>query len=212
MNGRASARRFDDRAGETLLFVGLTAVLLGYLTVWLPGPAAGLRLIGVEIGEWIKFLGVGQERNWFYLPPIALGLILALLSIGHRGARAWGLRALAVVVSLLSFPAVAAILGEPRSEWLARLAGVGLVALVAVAAGLLPAGPTPRWAWIAASIVAAAAALLPTWQYLAVLPVVEGILRESVGIGPGVWLNLLGGALVAVLCAMQAMSRPSGAS
>ena len=40
-----------------LLLLGFTAVFIGYLSVWLPGPAAGLSFLGVELGEWIKFMG-----------------------------------------------------------------------------------------------------------------------------------------------------------
>ena len=103
-----------------LLFAGLTAVFVGYFAVWLPGPAAGLRLIGLELGEWIKFLGVGQSRDLFYAPPILLGLIMVLLTAGwdNRRWQTWLFRLLAIGVSLLAFPAVAAITTEPRSEWL----------------------------------------------------------------------------------------------
>ena len=53
---RPAARwRPPSRLG--LLALGLTAIFIGYFLVWLPGPGAGLSLIGVEVGEWIKFLG-----------------------------------------------------------------------------------------------------------------------------------------------------------
>ena len=41
---------------RTILLLGLTAVFIGYLMVWLPGPGAGLSFLGIELGEWVKFI------------------------------------------------------------------------------------------------------------------------------------------------------------
>ncbi|WP_374685617.1 hypothetical protein [Promineifilum sp.] len=200
------------RRTATLLVLGLTAIFVGYFLVWLPGPSAGLRLIGVEMGEWIKFLGVGRTRDLFYLPPIALGLLIALwTATWPAGWRAWAARGLAVAVALLAFPAVASILGEPRGEWLARLMGVGLTALVAALSGFVGRGPGARWPWPVMAVVALAGALLPLWQYVAVRPVVENALRQPVGVGPGVWINALGGVLVAAVCLMKTFRRNAAA-
>lgn len=184
-----------------LFIVGLTAVVVGYLTVWLPGPSAGLRLIGLEVGEWIKFLGVGMQRNLFYLPPIFAGLIIALVTAGwdNRSWRTWLMRGLAVAVALIALPAIASITGEPQSEWLLRVALIGLVGLVAFLAALVPR--TEQWpAWAAWSVLLASFAglVLPTWGYLTVRPIVIEILREPIGIGLGVWLNGVGFGLLAV--------------
>ena len=65
----------SDKKSDVLLFLGLTAVLVGYFSIWLPGPGAGLQLMGLETAEWLKFMGMGTNRNWFYLPPITLGLV-----------------------------------------------------------------------------------------------------------------------------------------
>jgi hypothetical protein len=189
-----------------LLALGLTAIFIGYFLVWLPGPGVGLSLIGVEVGEWIKFLGVGPRRNWFYAPPIVLGLLLALWTAAwpNRRARTWLARGLAVAVALLAFPAVAAITSEPRSEWLLRLALIGAVAVVAALAALWSARGGPvAWAWAVMAAVAVVGAAGPTWQYLAVRPVVAAALRQPVGIGVGVWLNALGCLLVAAVCLGQ---------
>ncbi len=193
------------RRTASLLTLGLTAIFVGYFLVWLPGPAAGLRLIGVEIGEWIKFLGVGRARDLFYLPPVALGLLIALWTMtwspGQPPAwRAWAARGLAVAVALLAFPAVESILNEPRGEWLARLAAVGLAVLTAALSGFANRAPNARWVWPLMAVVALVAAILPTWQYFAVRPVVIDILHQPVGVGPGVWVNALGGLLVAAVC------------
>jgi len=188
-----------------LLMLGLTGMFVGYFLVWLPGPGVGLQLIGIEIGEWIKFLGVGPQRDLFYLPPVAIGLILAVWTALWPNSRwqTWAARVLATTIALLAFPAVAAITSEPPSEWLARLLLIGLVIAAAGLSAGLAARPYRRVAWLAMSLVAIAGAVLPTWQYLAVRPVVAEIMRQPIGIGPGVWLNALGGALVAAVALVE---------
>ena len=184
-----------------LLILGLTAMFLGYFAVWLPGPGVGLQLIGVEIGEWIKFLGVGPRRDLFYLPPVAIGLILALWTALWPNGRwpTWAARVLAAAVALLAFPAVAAIASEPRSQWLARLLLIGLVIAASGLSAGLATRPPDRRVWLAVALVAVAGAALPAWQYLAVRPIVAEVMRQPIGIGPGVWLNGLGGGLVAAV-------------
>jgi hypothetical protein len=192
------------------LFLGLTAMLIGYFMVWLPGPAAGLQLIGIELGEWIKFLGVGRGRDWFYLPPIVIGLIIALLAATWPNGRlaTWLARGLAVAVALLAFPAVAAIQLEPRSEWLPRLLGIGLVLLVAALGAVVSARtPAARWPWLVIALVALAGLVLPTAQYLAVRPVAEAIMQRPLGIGPGLWLNGLGSLLAAAAALLEWRAR-----
>ncbi len=112
-----------------LLVGGMTAVLVGYFAVWLPGPAAGLRLIGLELGEWIKFLGVGFGAQSVLLAadPAWSDYGSALGRLDQRPMADVGISGLALLVSLLAFPAVAAITMEPRSEWLVRITAIGLV-------------------------------------------------------------------------------------
>lgn len=187
--------------GPLLIISGLTLVVVGYFAVWLPGPAAGLRLIGLELGEWIKFLGVGAGRNLFYLPPICAGLVIALVTTGwdNRAWRTWVMRLLAVAVALVALPAFASITGEPRSEWLLRVVLIVLVAGVSLLVSLAPRSQTlpaaALWGILGVAMVGLA---LPAWQYVAVLPVVESILDRSLGIGLGVWLNTAGFGLIAL--------------
>lgn len=188
-----------------LLFLGLTAIVVGYFLIWLPGPSAGLQLIGIEVGEWVKFLGVGPHRDWFYLPPIVAGMTIALLAAmwPNDRLRTWLGRCLAVAVALPAFPAIAAIQMEPRSEWLARLLLIGLVLVTAVLGAWWGGRGRRIWIWAAMVITALAGLVLPTAQYVAVRPVVEAILLYPIGIGPGVWLNVAGSALVACIAALE---------
>lgn len=208
-----SAREFEARPRSALrrnlLFMGLTAIFVGYFLVWLPGTGVGLQLIGIEIGEWIKFLEVGAARDLFYLPPIVVGFVLALLAATWPNDRpqTWLARAMAVAVAMLAFPAVAAIQLEPPIEWAIRLASIGFVALVAVAGALIGRSVGhSAWFWILIAVVMALGAILPTWEYFAVLPVVEEIMSRPVGIGVGVWLNLGGAFLVAAVALAEAFA------
>lgn len=204
---------------QLLTKIGFTAIFIGYLLVWLPQPLAGLSFIGVEIGEWVKFLPKVQSgeivpgRNLFYLPPITLALMMILWTAGwsNRRWRTWALRGLAVLVSLLAFPALEAIRHEPVSEWLLRLLLVTLVFLVAL---LFPLGErfsattVSRISWLAIVLLAVLGLILPTWAYLAVRPAVSELFRSEVGIGLGVWLNAAGhlavlGAGILVLIGQQ---------
>ncbi len=186
---------------RTLFLLGLTAIFVAYFLVWLPGPGVGLQLIGIEIGEWIKFLGVGARRNLLYLPPIVLGLCLALWAATWPNSRpqTWLARVLAVGIAMLAFPAVAAIQLEPPSEWAWRLGMIALVALVAFGGPLFAQKAAPAWLWLLMAVVAVVGAILPSWAYLSVLPVAREIMHRPVGIGLGVWLNAAGALLVAAV-------------
>jgi hypothetical protein len=125
-----------------LYLLALTAILVAFFLVWLPHPAAGLSYIGLEMGEQAKFLpqvrsgAVTPGRSLFYLPPVTSALLLILLTTFWPATRrTWAARAIAVLVSLLAFPALEA-LGDPdREEWLWRLL---LIALVILTAALSP--------------------------------------------------------------------------
>ncbi len=178
---------------HTFLMLGFTAVFIGYLTVWLPGPAAGLSLLGIEMGEWFKFLGLGPRRDLFYLPPIALGLCLALWTMtwSQNGWRAWLMRILAVGVSLLAFPAIEDITGGVREQYYLRVILIGLVVVVALLSGLLWK-PQSKWRslpWLLMAGVSLIGLVLPTWQYMQIRPYTSQIMGVSIGVGLGVWLS-----------------------
>ncbi|MFO7681299.1 MAG: hypothetical protein R6X34_14720 [Chloroflexota bacterium] len=190
---------------ERALLAGLTAVFVGYLAVWLPGPAAGLQFLGVELGEWIKFLGVGAIRDLFYLPPIILGLMLVVLTLGWENGRwqTWFMRGLAVLVSLLAFPALEDLLGAFRSQYVLRVALIGLVGVTAVLVSIFGQKLTARWGglpWLLLAVLGLVGAALPLWYYLAqVRPYVSAVLGVPVGVGWGLVLNTAGcGVITAV--------------
>ncbi|MCP4426013.1 MAG: hypothetical protein GY803_16090 [Chloroflexi bacterium] len=177
---------------QVALSAAFTAVFIGYFAVWLPGPAAGLRFMGLEMGEWIKFMGAGAARDWFYAPPITLGLALAWLTAVWSNARwqTWGMRGMAIAVSLLSFPAIEDITGQFRHEYALRVYLIGLVILAAVISGLLAwKRPLRRMVWVLLALIGLVGAIGPTWYYLEARAAVSAVLGMPLGIGLGVWLN-----------------------
>lgn len=186
---------------DWLIPLGATAVLVGYLTTWLPHPNAGLTLIGLDISEWSKFLpqmqaGELPNRDWFYLPPITLSIFLIAWSAVWTDGRwqTWMLRLLAVSISLLSFPALEAIRFEESSQWQLRILLISVVMLLAGTAVLW--GHRPRLTAVIIVIAGLSGAIWPTWAYLSVRPVISALVGTPLGIGPGVWLNLLGHLLI----------------
>lgn len=174
---------------------GITAVFLGYLSVWIPGPSAGLQFIGVEVGEWLKFLGVGPIRNVFYLPPITLGSIIVLFSYGwsNRRMQSWIWRGIGCAIAVLSFPALEDITGSTQAEYWPRIWWIGAVLGLAVVVTSLRflqrdvRGQTAVYLLIA--LIGIVGAMYPTWLYNAVRPTISLIMGNNVGVGLGVWLN-----------------------
>lgn len=198
-----------------LWWLGATAVFVGYFMVWLPGPSAGLQLMGLEMGEWVKFLGVGGQRDWFYVPPITLGLLLAWQTAvwPNRRWQTWAMRALAVLVALVAFPAVEDLLGPSRSQYLLRVALIGLVGLAALVAAVL-AGRGYRAGsvyWGVAVVVALVGLSGPLQQYLALRPFLAEVLRQPLSIGAGLWLNTAGFFLL-LWVALRQLTRQTGAT
>ncbi len=194
---------------RTAMIAGFTAVFIGYFLVWLPGPSVGLQFIGVELGEWIKFLGVGQNRNLFYLPPITLGLMLLLLSLTwpYKCWRAWVLRIIALSVALLALPAIEAIRFEPASEWFLRLVLVGLVFLLFILSRFLVdklrSPYLMKSVLVSLTLVGLVGAILPFLSYLMVRPIVSQAIKMPIGIGLGVWFNTAGHLLVTAVTFFQ---------
>ncbi len=188
--------------GDVGLWLGLTAVVLGYFLTWLPHASVGLTLIGLDISEWAKFLpqmqsGQLPNRNFFYLPPITAGLLLALFTAGWPNQRweTWLARATAVGITLLALPSLEAVRFEPASEWQLRVGLIGLVGVVALGTAVVK-NRWPQLIFVACLLTAVAGAILPLYAYLQLRLVVAALLGEPVGIGLGVWLNTAGHILI----------------
>ena len=191
---------------QTLLILGFTAIFIGYLNVWLPGPGAGLSFLGVEMGEWFKFLGLGARRDLFYLPPITLSLMLLIWTTtwSRQGWQAWLMRLVAVLISLLAFPAIEDITGPVREQYVLRVVMIGVVVIVAVLSGFWhPTVKLKRLPWLLLALLGITGAFLPTWIYMIVRPFASQIMGVPIGIGVGVLLNGVGHLLVMAVSLFQ---------
>jgi hypothetical protein len=191
---------------QMLLKLGFTAIFIGYLNVWLLGPGVGLSFLGIEMGEWFKFLGLGARRDLFYLPPITLSLMLLIWTItwSRQGWQAWFMRAIAVLISLLAFPAIEDISGPVREQYTLRVVLIGVVVLVAVLSGFWrPTGKRKRLPWLLLALLGLIGAFLPTWIYLIVRPFASQIMGVPISIGVGVLLNGVGHLLVTAVSLFQ---------
>lgn len=192
-----------------LLLLALTAVFIGYLTVWLPGPAAGLSFLGFELGEWVKFMGVGPVRNLFYLPPITLALMLVALTLPWPNGRwsTWAMRALAVLISLLAFPALEDITGPFTQEYLPRVQWIGLVVgavgVTAVLSQIMPGDIRTGLCWLLLVVLGVAGAVQPMRLYLLIQPTISQLFGVPVGFGWGIILNGAGHLLIAIISLWQ---------
>lgn len=189
---------------QAALFLGLTAVFTGYLSVWLSGPAAGLSLLGVEMGEWLKFLGVGVNRNLFYWPPVILGILMMLLSATWPNGRwqTWALRGVAAAVSLLAFPAWEDLMGPARAEYTPRLWMIGVVLLAGLAAAffsqrrLLARRLYGSLPWLLMAVAGVLGLALPLWLFFEIRPFLENLVGSPMRAGVGLWLHAAGCLLV----------------
>lgn len=199
----------DQFVEQWLAPIGFALIFVGYFAVWLPNRAAGLAMMGLEIGEWVKFLPGMRwhpetnpnplvDRNWFYLPPIMLSAGLLLWS--QRWERSWLQRLvqlLAVAAATLALPAINDMLDHPR-ESLLRMSWVLLCGMLFLRVFFLRAN-FGRIAALLLLLAGLIGAILPTWAYFSMIPIVSDYTRETPTVGPGVWMNLAGhGALALV--------------
>lgn len=179
---------------------------MGYLSTWLVGPAAGLSFLGLEMGEWVKFFGVGWQRDYFYLPPITLGLMLALMTVNWENGRfqTWIMRGTAVLVSLLAFPAIEDLTSPSRNQYILRVVLIGVVTLTAVLSAMAAQKRPIRWHWFLLMGLGVLGLVLPTWMLVwEIRPFVSQTLGVSVGVGVGAWLNGVGHLLVVVVSFLE---------
>lgn len=194
-----------------VLAVATLLGLAGYLMAWVPHPAPALRIAGLDLGEYVKFLPevrageVRVQRELFYLPLLAGALALPLAAWSMGGAWRWPARALAfplaAVAALLMLPPV----WTPQTLFRGEFQKQGVaIALSLLATALSPLLLLPAVRRAAAALVAfldMLAAVWPPIQFFAVKPALEKVYASALPTGAGVWL-CLGGFLLAGLSSL----------
>jgi len=192
---------------QTLLKLGFTSILLGYFLVWLPHQSVGLSFIGLEMGEWTKFLPKVQQGQYladqilFYIPPISLSLMLVVWTIDwpNNSWKTWLMRCTAILISLLAFPPIESIQYESTIQWLPRLLLV-LAVLAAVLlmlfAAKLEQNRKEMIKWSSIALLGLLGALLPLWTFMSFQQEISSIFRSNVEVGPGLLLNTIGNLMI----------------
>jgi hypothetical protein len=150
------------------------------------------------------------DRNVFYLPPILLGLMMAVWTAGWPSGRwqSWAMRGLAGLVSLLAFPSIEANRFEPSGVWLLRLGLIAIVGVTAVLSSMLDRLP-PIVPPVLILLFALMNLVLPTWAYLSMRPVIADLLQTAVGFGPGLVLHVFGNMLGIAAVGLVLLRRPN---
>jgi len=137
-------RRFVNQSSKPwhrwLLPAGALFTLTGYFRPWIDHKAAGLAVLGLDLGELVKFLypvQQGEIRLWregFYLPLVAVSISLSLNSF----------RRSSIAAASAGGESPGTELGgdRPLYSWPVRIAYL-LVAIVA-ALNMLPPAWTPQ--------------------------------------------------------------------
>jgi hypothetical protein len=201
-----------------LVLLGWLFIALGYWGPWVPANAAGLRVLGLDMAEYVKFIAevrsgqITLTREVFYLPLVALSLSLSLLV--HRselrlpGPARWGLNLLAAPAALAMLPPAwtPGLLTTP--EFVKQTAAIGVCIVVAVLS-------YPVLRRLPAKLVAGTILLLALLAVVPALltfarlsPALDAIYGRPLPAGRGLWQMPLGFALL-VAGVLLALLRPS---
>ncbi len=189
------------RMWRWLLLAGASITLLGYWGPWVDHAVAGLVVIGLDLGEYVKFLPqvrsgeISLWREGFYLPLFTVSLTLSLFAFRREPAYHWlvqgGVVGVAMVVSLNMLPPAWSPPVLQTPEFRLQVMGIG----VCLAAGLfspflalLPRLPVG----ILCAVLAGAAAWLPARGFVAVLNPIAGLYGHPITPGWGMFVLLLG--------------------
>ena len=201
-----------------MLPIGWCLAAVGFLGPWVSHPTAALALTGVDMAEFVKFLpgvldgSLRLTRQWFYLPPFAITVSIALL-IGSlrlhytKLLQALGLL-LAIPVSLQLLPPAWSPSSLMTAEFRAQTIALGISWLLVASFWLLRRLPS----WLLGSLSAALsliALVLPVWQFLTAKPAIDEVYGVPPGAGWGLFLCLTGLAVTVVASAILALATRS---
>ena len=155
-------------------------------------------------------------RDYFYLPPITLSaaLILWTTTWVERGWRAWAVRGLALLVSLLAFPAIEDISGPVREQYTTRVLWIGAVAALALLSAFWGEGrgAWQRLAWLLMRCGQQRGAGFAIVADGAGTAVPRRACRPTVCAGMGLWLAGFGYGLVILVSLWQLLATRHTAS
>jgi uncharacterized membrane protein len=175
--------------GWGLSLLGFVLVVVGYFGPWIPHETAALTVPGSELSWFAKSFGQ-VTREMFVLPLIAAGVLLSLTTQCHvtRPFVRLGVVTLGFLVILASMPVYDSIASpEYRGQLILMVVGGVLVVLTLFAPRL------PRRIWGGSIVLLALVGVLPVlWQFAAFHPRVAALYGESLGVGWGLIVCVIG--------------------
>ncbi len=198
-----------------LLLAAAGAALAGYFGPWIPHPAAGLVVTGLDLAEYVKFIPevmsgqIALQREAFYTPLMA-GSLMASLFAGRRALprplRGVLLLAAAVLALAMLPPAWSpAVLRLP--EFRIQTVAI-LVCLAAIPLAALTRFLPDRLILGVAGVLAVLAGTWPAFGFLRVKPAIETIYNAGLALGWGFWAAAGGWLAAAILALTWAITPP----
>ena len=206
---------------RVLLPLGALLAFWGYVGPWVDHRVAGLAILGLDLGEYVKFLPLvrgGTTSLWregFYLPLVAISLALSLCTWRPelrwpRPAVAWLMIALqvigAIVAALNMLPPAWTPQRMVTPEFQQQLAAI-LLCLAAVAFGPFLALLPRLVSGVIVVLLSAAAAVVPAIQFVRVLPQIATLYNHNLVPGWGMYVMLIGLAMLVMLGGLLAFAR-----
>lgn len=191
-----------------LLLLGLLLTAAGYWGPWVWAEPAGLRVLGLDLAEYVKFVAEVRSgqitvlREVFYLPLLALSLSLSLLA--HRPELVFP-RLLRWILNLLAVPAALAMLPPAWTpsllatpEFVRQSMAMAICLAAAVLAYPLLRRLPPGIVTVLLTLLAVAGIILPVAAFTSLVPALDRIYGHGIPIGRGPWQTSLGLTLIAV--------------
>ena len=196
-----------------MLPIGWCLAAIGLGGPWISHPTAALALTGVDMAEFVKFLpgvldgSLRLARQWFYLPPFAITVSIALLIGSHslhytKLLLAMGLL-LAIPVSLQLLPPAWSPSSLMTAEFRAQTIALGISWLLLASFWLLRRLPSSLLGSLSAAL-SLIAMVLPAWQFLIAKPAIDEVYGTPPGAGWGLFLCLTGLTVTAAASALFA--------
>lgn len=191
-----------------LILLGWLLVVVGYWGPWAWAEPAGLRVLGLDLAEYSKFVAEVRSgqitvlREVFYLPLLALSLSLSLLA--HRPelqlprVLRWTLNLLAVPAALAMLPPAwtPPLLATP--EFVKQSIAIVTCLLAAALSYPLLRRLPPGLVAVLLALLAVTGIILPVASFVSLTPALDDIYGHAIPIGRGPWQTSLGLTLIVV--------------
>ena len=205
-----------------ILALSAAVGLAAYVAAWVPHPSPALRVTGLDLAEYVKFLPeirsgeITLTRELFYLPLPACALAILLAAWYNQSPWRRVLRILAIPASIFAALLLLPPVWTPETLWQPEFRKQSATLLLclgcALASPLLGLLPVRRIGGWVLALLALAAAILPTHRFLVILPALEVAYGSTLSFGNGVWLTSFAFLMVAWSCIRANPGRARGAS